>query len=70
MVAPPQRSIPDSPAETLADVRDLISECPFLASRGPETLRRALRALRGIEASDFEVEAVLEALRVENEVLA
>lgn len=56
--------------ELLPELRDLFHEHPFLAHRGPEAVRRALRALRGVEVDVFAVEGVLEALRVEGEVLA
>ena len=54
----------------LPEIRDLMSEYPFLAHRDPETVRRALRMLRGVEAPESEVATVLEALTVEGEVLA
>lgn len=56
--------------ELLPELRDLFHEHPFLAHRSPETVRRALRALRGIEIDVVVVEPVLEALEVESEVLA
>ncbi len=67
MIAP--RLIIQEP-EVLPAVRDLLQEHPFLARRRPETVRHALRGLRGIEADVFAVEAALDALRVEGEVLA
>jgi hypothetical protein len=63
--------VQDSPPETLPEIRDLVQEYPFFAHRGSETVRRALRALRGVAVSDFEVETAMEALRDEDgEVLA
>lgn len=56
--------------ELLSEIRDLFSEHPFIAHRGPEAVRRALLVLRGVEASEPEVAAALEPLRVEDEVLA
>jgi len=59
-----------SEGEPLPEIRDLIGEHPFLAHRDPETVRRALLVLRGVEAPESEVASVLEALTVEGEVLA
>jgi hypothetical protein len=56
--------------EPLPEIRDLIGEYPFLAHRDPETVRRALLMLRGVEAPESEVATALEALSVEGEVLA
>jgi hypothetical protein len=56
--------------ELLPEIRDLFSEYPFVAHRSPEAVRRALLVLRGVEAPESEVEAALEPLRVESEVLA
>jgi hypothetical protein len=51
-------------------VRALFHEHPFLTDRGPETVARALKKLRGVEASVFAVETALAALRDEdNKVL-
>ncbi len=57
-------------AELLADVRELLHEYPFLESRDAEIVRRMLRMLRGLAVSEFEVSLVLEALAIEDEVLA
>jgi hypothetical protein len=56
--------------ELLPEIRGLFSRYPALQYAGPEKAGRALRALRGIRADVCAVEAVLEALRVEGEVLA
>lgn len=74
MAAPPNSIIADSPsdppADLLAEVRALFHEHPFLTDRGPETVARALKKLRGVEASVFAVETALAALRDEdNKVL-
>ncbi len=61
-------SIPEP--NLLPEIRDLLCEYPLLAHRGPDTVRRALLALRGVAASGFDVEAVMDALRIEDEVLA
>ena len=58
-----------TPADLVPELRDLCQEYPFLVHRGPETVRRALRMLRGLEADAFAVEAAIEALRVEGQVL-
>lgn len=58
------------PEELVPELRDLVNQFPFLAHRGPEGVVRTLRALRGIEADAFLVEAALGALRIEDEVLA
>ncbi len=63
----PQQIIQDP--DVLPAVRDLLQEHPFLARRRPETVRHALRALRGIKTDVFKVEAALEALTIEGEVL-
>lgn len=60
----------DQKAEVLADVRGLLQEYPFLVNRGPEKIRRMLITLRGIAVSEFEVSLALEALTVEDEILA
>lgn len=67
MIAPQQ--IIQEP-EVLPAVRDLLQEYPFLVWRRPEAMRHALRALWGIKTDVFAVEAALEALTVEGEVLA
>ena len=54
----------------LLEIRDLFSEYPALLPMGPEKARRALRLLRDVRADVCAVEAVLEALRVEGEILA
>jgi hypothetical protein len=41
-----------------------------LAHCGPETVARAIRTLRGVEADASTVEGAMEALRVEGEVLS
>lgn len=56
--------------EVLPAVRGLLGEYPCLAHRSPETVRQGLRTLRGVEAEAFAVEAALEALEIEGEVLA
>ena len=67
-------SVPGTPDvdtdELLSEIRDLLSRHPALQYAGPEKAGRALRALRGVRADVCAVEAVLEALRVEGEVLA
>jgi hypothetical protein len=68
MTLSPLRIIPE--VEPLPEIRDLIGEYPFLAHRDPETVRRALLMLRGVEAPESEVATALEALSVEGEVLA
>lgn len=60
----------DQKAEVLADVRGLLQEYPFLVNRGPEKIRRMLITLCGIAVSEFEVSLALEALTVEDEILA
>ncbi len=67
MIAP-QRLYKAS-SESLPELRDLFNEHPFLRYRGPETVRHALRALRGIETDVFVVETAMEALTIEDEVL-
>ncbi len=57
-------------AELLADVRGLLHECPWLKDRDAETVRRMLITLRGVAVSAFEVGLALEALTVDDEVLA
>jgi hypothetical protein len=68
MALSPSRNIPGD--ELLPEIRDLISEYPFIARCSPEAVVRALRALRGVEAPEFGVAAALETLCVEGEVLA
>jgi hypothetical protein len=67
-------SVPGTPdvdtGELLPEIRDLFSRHPALQYAGPEKAGRALRALRGVRADVCALEAVLEALRVEGEVLA
>ena len=60
----------DQRIEVLADVRGLLHEYPFLEDRDAETVRRVLRMLRGVAISEFEVAVALEALTIEDEVLA
>ena len=69
MLAPPQRSI--HVGDVLPTVRELFSQYPAMTQSGPETLSRALHVLRFLayRPETFEVEAALEALRVEEEVL-
>jgi hypothetical protein len=67
MALSPSRNIPGD--ELLPEIRDLISEYPCIARRSPEAVDRALLVLRGVEAPESEVAAVLESLRVEGEVL-
>jgi hypothetical protein len=59
-------SIQDNPPETLAEIRDLVQEYPFIARKSPEAVSRALRTLRGVEVSDFEVEIAMDALALED----
>ncbi len=60
-----------TPADVLADVRELLGEYPWLRYRGPETARRMLRMTRQARVSEFDVAAALEALRnEEGEVLS
>jgi hypothetical protein len=68
MTLSPPRVVPE--VELLPEIRDLFSGYPFVAHRSPEAVRRALLVLRGVEASEPEVAAALEPLRVEGEVLA
>lgn len=67
-------SLPEAPdvdtRELVPELRDLFSEYPALLCAGPHKARRALRVLRGFRADVRAVEAGLEALRVEDEVLA
>jgi hypothetical protein len=67
-------SVPGTPdvdtGELLYEIRDLFSRHPALQYAGPEKARRELYVLRGIRADAYAVEAVLEALRIEGEVLA
>lgn len=67
-------SVPDvldvDTAELVPELRDLFSEYPALAQEGPERACRALHVLRGVRVDVHAIEAVLEALRVEDEVLA
>ncbi len=63
-------SPPEPPADLLAEVRALFHEHPSLAHRGPETVARALKKLRGVEASVFAVECAVQALETEGEVLS
>ena len=58
-----------TPADVLADVRELLNEYPWLRYRGPETAQRMLRMTRQVRVSEFDVAVALEALRVEGEVL-
>ncbi len=53
-------------------LRDLFNQNPAIMHSGPETMGRALYMLRFLpyRPETFEVEAALEALRVEGEVLA
>ena len=55
--------------ELLPEIRDLFSRYPALQYARPEKAGRALRALRGVREDVCAVEAVLEALRIEGEVL-
>jgi hypothetical protein len=68
MALSPPQIIPG--VDLLPEIRHLIGEYPFIAHRSPETVRRALLVLRGVEAPESEVATVLEALTVEGEVLA
>jgi hypothetical protein len=56
--------------ELLPEMRDLLGEHSFIARKSPEAVCRALRVLRGIETTEFQVAVVLEALSVEGEVVA
>jgi hypothetical protein len=56
--------------EVVPELRDHFSEYPALAQEVPERTCRALHVLRGVRADVHAIEAVLEALRVEDEVLA
>jgi hypothetical protein len=56
--------------ELLPDLRDLFHERPLLAYRGPETVRHALRMLSDISTDVLAVEAAMEALVVEGEILS
>ena len=70
MIAPPQRIIADE-SELLLALRELLAQHPA-TRRGPETLARLLWVLRYLpyRPSVFEIEAALEALTVEDGVLA
>jgi hypothetical protein len=67
-------SVPEAPdvdtVNLVPELRDLFSEYPALLRAGSEKVRRELYVLRGIRADAYAVEAVLEALRIEGEVLA
>ncbi len=58
--------------EVLSSLRELFSQYPAMKRSGAETLSRALFMLRFLPSRPevFEVEAALEALQVEGEVLA
>lgn len=56
--------------EPLPVLRGLLSERPSLARCGPEIVRRALWTLRGVKADPLTVEAAMEALQIEGELLA
>ena len=71
MAASPTRIIADDP-NVLPTLRDLFGQHPGMIHSGPETLGRALYMLRFLSyrPETLEVEAALEALRVEGVVLA
>jgi hypothetical protein len=70
MIAP-SRGIIHEP-DVLPALRELLGQHPAMTQSGPETLSRALYKLRFLpyRCEPFEVEAALEALLVEGEVLA
>ena len=70
MIAPPTRIIHDP--DVFPALRELFSQHPAMMQSGCETLGRALFVLRFLprRPESFEVEAALEALLVEDEVLA
>jgi hypothetical protein len=70
MITPSPNIIHDP--NVLPALRDLFSQHPAMMHSGSETLGRALYMLRFLpyRPEVFEVEAALEALRVEGEVLA
>jgi hypothetical protein len=54
----------------LSEVRDVLSDYPFLRYRSAETVGRVLRMTRQVRVSEFDVAIALEALRVDGEVLS
>jgi hypothetical protein len=54
----------------LPELRDLFHGRPFLAHYGPETVSEALRAYRGVEAEPVAVEAAMEVLLIDGELLS
>jgi hypothetical protein len=70
MLTPPHRIVHD-PA-VLPALRELLNQHRAMTQSGPETLARALYVLRYLphRPEVFEIETALEALRVEDEVLA
>ena len=55
----------------LPEVRDVLTEYPWLHHRSAETVVRVLRMTRGLVVSEFDVAVALEALRNEDgEVLS
>jgi hypothetical protein len=71
MIAPSPRSISDDP-NILSALRELIAQHPALMHSGCETLSRQLFVMHYVNRrpEPFEVEAALEALLVEGEVLS
>jgi hypothetical protein len=70
MIAPSPNSIHDP--NVLPALRDFLGQHPAMMQSGAESLSRALYMLRFLpyRPETFEVEAALDALRVEGEVLA
>ncbi len=66
------RLYPADPHSVLVGLRDLLSRNPEAACRGPEALQELLYAGRFVprRPTMHEVEAALDALRVEGEVVA
>jgi hypothetical protein len=68
--APPQRSIHEG--DVLPALRELFSQYPAMTQSAPETLSRALSVFGFLpyQPETFEVEAALEALRIEGGIAA
>ncbi len=72
MVGPREKyhAEPSPTSSTLPALRELLSQHPHLADSGPEELQMRLRGYLPHSPDIFEVEAALDALRVEEQVLA
>jgi hypothetical protein len=70
VIAPPHKIVHDP--SVLPSLRELFSQHPAMTQSGTETLSRALHVFRFLPycPETFEVEAALEALRVEGEIAA